>query len=291
MATPENHRRVCGDSHLMLNSVLLHFSSVQNGEPIIELGVGLARRSAARLRGLTLVDTRRLASLSATSEAAIYTDSEYSRLHQVEAQHDSVRSRLSQACVSAGIDFDIRRVRGNPLEVLPPEAQFHDLVVTSLPRVADLKSEGSNLAAGELIDLLFQGVQPLLVLRDSLQPLRRVLLVSDGTGAAARAIREFLRQNLIPEADLRLLAVGSTEQRARNSLREMVDYCRSRRATIESGWICGSPRNVVIPYALKWGADLVVLGVSRKSRMVRRLFGDPAQRILEDTNLALYGTA
>jgi nucleotide-binding universal stress UspA family protein len=48
---------------------------------------------------------------------------------------------------------------------------------------------------------------------------------------------------------------------------------------------------VVIPYALKWGADLVVLGVSRKSRMVRRLFGDPAQRILEQTNLALYGTA
>jgi hypothetical protein len=275
----------------MLSSVLLHFSSVQNGEPLIELGVGLARRSAARLRGLTLVDTRRLASLSTSSEAAIYSDSEYSRLRQVEEEQDSVRSQLSRACISAGIDFDIRRVRGNPLEVLPPEAQFHDLVVTSLPTAQDAKSEHSNLAAGELIDLLFQGVQPLLVLRDASQSVRRVLLVSDGAGASARAIREFLRQNLFPEAELRLLAIGTTEQRARNSLREMFDYCRGRRAAMESGWICGSPQKVVVPYALKWGADLVVLGVTRKSRMVRRLFGEPAQRLLEDTNLAFYGTA
>jgi nucleotide-binding universal stress UspA family protein len=272
----------------MLSSVLLHFSSVQNGEPIIELGVDLARRSAARVRGLTLVDTRRLASLSATSETAIYTTSEYSRLHQVETQQNSVRSQLSQACISAGIDFDIRRVRGNPLEVLPPEAQFHDLVVTSLLRPKDLPSEDSGLAAGELIDLLFQGVQPLLVLRGSDQPLRRALLVSDGTNASARAIREFLRQNLFPESELRLLAIGSTEQRARNMLREMVDYCRGRQVSLESGWICGSPRSVIIPYAHKWGADLVVLGVTRKSPLVRRLFGDPAQRVLEETNLALY---
>jgi nucleotide-binding universal stress UspA family protein len=113
-------------------------------------------------------------------------------------------------------------------------------------------------------------------------------LVSDGTNASARAIREFLRQNLFPESELRLLAIGSTEQRARNMLREMVDYCRGRQVSLESGWICGSPRRVIIPYAHKWGADLVVLGVTRKSPLVRRLFGDPAQRVLEETNLALY---
>jgi nucleotide-binding universal stress UspA family protein len=275
----------------MLSSVLLHFSRYEHGEPIIELGVDLARRSAARVRGLTLVDTRRLVMLSATCESAIYADNEFGRLKRIESQHNSVHSLLSQACVSAGLDFDIRRLRGNPLEVLPSEAQFHDLVVTSLARPAERPSESTCLAAGDLVDLLLQGVQPLLVLRGCDRPVNRVLLVADGTGASARAIREFLRQNLFPQAALRLLAIGSTVERARTSLREMVDYCRNRLAAIESGWICGAPRSVVIPYAQKWGADLVVLGVARKSRIVRRLCGEPAQRLLEETDLALYATA
>src|SRR5262249_12014695 len=118
----------------MLNSLLLHFDCARRGEQLIELGVSLARRSAARVRGLTLVDTRRLAALSSPSEAASYTTCEFDRLHQLEAEHDNVRALLSQACLSAGLDFDVRRMRGNPLDVLPHESQFHDLVVTAFPR-------------------------------------------------------------------------------------------------------------------------------------------------------------
>lgn len=273
----------------MLHSVLLHFSSAQHGEPLIELGVNLAKRSSARVRGLAVIDTRRLAALS-TSEAACYTSGEYHRLQLVEAEQDSVRSLLSQACLSAGLDFDVRRVRGNPLEVLPPESQFHDLVVTAFPRPDQVEPKCSSLSAADLVDLLFHGVQPLLVVRTPQQPLRRVLLVGDGTPPAARAIRHFVQQNPLPGAELRLVAFGPNETRARSSLREMSDYCRSRQLVFESGWLCGSPRRALVPYAHKWGADLVVLGVQPAGRVVRKLWGEPAESLLKTTELALYAS-
>jgi nucleotide-binding universal stress UspA family protein len=272
----------------MLHSVLLHFDSGQRGGSLIELGVSLARRSAGRVRGLSLVDTRRLAALSSTSEAACYTRSELDRLEQADAEQHSVRSLLSAACLSAGLDFDVRRVRGNPLEVLPLESQFHDLVVTSFPGPNAREAEGVSLSATDLVDLLASGVQPLLVVRSPQQRLGRVLLVGDGTPSSARAVRHFAQQNLLPDAELRLLAVGSCEAKARSTLREMADYCRSRHLVFESGWLCGTTRRDLIPYADKWGAELVVLGVQPAGRVVRRLWGEPAESILRTTDLALY---
>lgn len=271
----------------MLNSLLLHFTSAQHGEPVIELGVGLARRSHARIRGITLIDTRRLTSLT-TAEASCYAHRELDRLLQVENEQDILRAQLSQACLTAGLDFDLRRVRGNPVDVLSTESQFHDLVVTAFPSCAALQPSDHSLSPSDLVDLLFQGVEPLMVLRSPRQAIRRVLLVGDGTASAARAIRSFVKQNPVANAELRLLAIGRTELKARETLREMADYCSSHKLYFESGWLCGSPRRVVIPYAKKWGADLVVLGVRRTGRVFRRLWGEPAESILRSTELALY---
>lgn len=276
----------------MLHSVLLHLNGVRHGESVIDFGVNLARRCEARVRGLTVVDTRRLMSLAATCEAAAYANGEFRRLHRVEQEQGTVRSHLSQACLSAGVNFDVRRMRGNPFDVLPPESQFHDLLVTAFPpHGADADDEDAGLTARELVDLLFEGVQPMLVVRDKNQQLRRVLLVTDGTPATAKAIRSFLQQNLLPDAEYRLLAVGKTEDQARESLREMAEYCRSRKVALETGILQGTLRRVLAPYAQKWQADVVVLGVARGNAVVRRLIGETAQDILSKTSLALYATA
>lgn len=237
---------------------------------------------------MTLIDTRRLAELTSSSEAACYATTEGDRLTRVEFEHDSIRARLSQACLSAGLDFDVRRVRGNPLEVLPPESQFHDLVVTMFPASGEPTPRDASLTSTDLIDLLLSGVEPLLAVRSPSRPLRRVLMVSDGTPSSARAIRQFVQQNLLPEAELRLLALGADEPQARASLRQMVDYCRGRTKAFETGWLCGSARRVLIPYAEKWAADLVVLGVPPAGRVARRLWREPAEQILRSTELALY---
>jgi nucleotide-binding universal stress UspA family protein len=71
----------------------------------------------------------------------------------------------------------------------------------------------------------------------------------------------------------------------------MADCCRIRRRAIETGSLCGPLRRVLIPYALQWEADLIVLGVARGNPMLRRLLGEPARDVLRKTGCALYATS
>lgn len=272
----------------MISSALLHFGSASRAEVVIEVGVAAARRAQARVRGLTMVDTRRLVTLAAQCEAAVGASGETARLDRVEEEQEHIRLQVSEACLAAGLDFDLRRARGNPFEVLPFESQFHDLVITSSPELTDPHAGEGGLSPPELVDLLVEGVRPLLVLRRRLPVHPRVLLVNDGTATVAHAWRLFLQQQLFPEAELRVLAVGKTEKQARATLGEMADYCRARGRIVETGWLCGAMRRVVTPYALKWGADVVVLGVPRDHRLLRRMLGAAAEQVLQTTNAALY---
>lgn len=275
----------------MFTSVLLHLQGSQHSQAVIETGVRLARRHAARVRGVSVTDTRQIQALTGACESAACTVTEQHRLTRIEHGHSAARAELSHACLAANLNFDVRRLSGDPFELLPQESRFHDLVVAYLPDEHDKPSfaeDATAWTARELVDLSLCGVQPLLVVRRQSQPLQRVLLVYDGTPAAGRAIRSYVGQGLAPEADHRLLAVGESEHAAREALHNMNDYFQRRRIALETGWICGSPRKVLAPYAQKWNADLIVLGATRTNALVRRVFGETAQNALRRLPAALY---
>lgn len=274
----------------MLESVLLPLNTNPSAEQAIQLGVQLAQQWKARVRGLTLLDTRRLESVVSACEGAIYASDEFDRLNRREHRQRAVRFRFCQTCLSAGVDFELRSRRANPCEVLVQEARFHDLVLADCPAPGLLRRQpfDEGLTPGELVDLLLRGVQPMLIVRGARPVINRVLLVCNGTPASSRAIRTFFQQGLFAEADKRLLSIGNSESDATKTLAEMADYCSNNRTMLETGYLCGSTRKVLIPYAKKWRADLVVLGVTRGNRMLRRLFGKTAGDILKKSELSLY---
>jgi len=271
----------------MLNSLLLHLGNAPSAEAVIGVGVELARRQSARIRGLTLLDTRRFTALATTCESAAYCTAESGRLDRVGRAHDNIRLKLSTACLKAGVNFDVRRHEGDPFEVLPRESQFHDLVITGFQPEPTWAFEQS-LTAAEVTNLLWHGVQPLLVLRTPAVAIRRVLLVTDGLPVAAKAIRQFLSQGLFPQADHRLLAIGETDSQAKELLREMAEYGRGPKSRIEAGWLSGSVRASLLAYAEKWQADLVVTGIPKRNPLLRALHAEPAEQILRKTPMGLY---
>lgn len=272
----------------MLNSLLLHLEGPEQAESVIRVGVALARESAARVRGLTLADTRR-AEEATRGEAAIYVVLEQKRQAWVEQRQETVRECLSRACLAAGLNFDVRRGSGNPLRVLPREAHFHDLVITALQHKRK-SSEGSlvNLSPVDLIELLRRGVQPLMVVHTQLHTINRVLLAYDGSEAAGRAIRTFLNQGICAGAEHRLLAIGGDERAAALALREMADYCLAHRPTLETGYARGKVRSVLRTYAKKWQADLVVMGAAHGPHLLHRLLGHTAFDLLNQQECAVY---
>ena len=208
----------------MLNSVLLHLNGMEHGQSVIECGVGMAQRWEARVRGLTLLDT-----IGWCVDFVVrigLTPMENANAASCRTAAGDVRSQLTQACLSAGVDFDVRRMQGDPFDLLPPESQFHDLMVTYLPppgEADELQAPGMN--AAELVNLLIRGVQPMLIVRRPRQELRRVLLAYDGTPASGQA-----SGSSCSRVD-RLAGVSAAGDRPKRSspgnLREMTEYCAS----------------------------------------------------------------
>jgi nucleotide-binding universal stress UspA family protein len=243
------------------------------------------------VRGLSLTDTRYVRSLTADCEAAACLVTEQSRLRLAEKRYSTARKVLSQACLAADLNFDVRTLSGDPFELLPQESRFHDLVVAFAADQRDASAvyeDEPALSERELIDLALRGVQPLLVVRRRPQPLERVLLIYDGTPESGRALRSYVSQSLTPDAEHRLLAIGESERSAREALQQMTEYFRRRSVALETGWICGRPRKVLVPYAEKWNADLLVMGVTRTNQLLRRLLGETAQDALRRLSSALY---
>ena len=258
---------------------------------MIDVGVRLARRHAARVRGLSLTDTRYFQSLTSSCEAAACAVTEQSRIHLAEKRYSVARADLTQACLAANLNFDVRAISGDPFELLPQESRFHDLVVAHFPEPDDAIAAADDeprMSARDFVDLALRGVQPLLVVRRRVQPLERVLLIYDGTPESGRAVRSFVSQGLTPDAEHRLLAIGDSERASRDALHQMAEYFQRRGTTLETGWICGPSRKVLVPYAEKWNADLLVMGATRTNPLLRRLLGETAQDALRRLSSALY---
>lgn len=267
----------------MINSLLLHFDCAPTAAGLIPFSVSLAARLEARIRGLTILDTRRLSTLATSCESAVHCTRELERLALVDVSQESLRAQLANACDVAGVQHDWRQWRGDPVALLPSEAQFHDLVVTAVTS----PGEQEDLTPQDVVRLVERDAHPLLVLRPRLR-VKRTLLVCDGEPSSASAIRQFLLQRLFPECELRLLAVGTNEHEARDRLHAMTDYAQRQRTELESGYLRGSISKALIPYAEKWQADLIVIGVTQRKSLFRPLAQQPVEQILRKTNLGVY---
>jgi len=271
----------------MLSSVLLHLNHAAEADPVIRLGVELARSSTARVRGLTLCDTRPTEA-AIRCETAAYAVMEQSHQARTEIKQQSISVQLSRACLEAGLNFDVRRLSGDPLHVLPQEARYHDLTISSIHRPAGTDCHESPLSLADVRLLLLRGVQPLVVVHSGQQEVQRVLLAFDGSEASGRAIRSFVNHRIFPHADCRLLSIGRAEADARQALGEMADYCSSRMAALETGLTSGPVPRVLPAYARKWQADLVVLGICNDPGWLGQLRGRRAMHWLKSLPCSAY---
>ncbi len=273
----------------MLSSIVLHLSGDPVSGVVVHGGVELARRHGARLRGLAIMDTRRMTSLL-NCESAAYAVYEHERLEKTQTKQAATHGELAQACLKSGVNFDVRSERGDPLELLPREIQFHDLAITGCPFApTGLQTKGKvRSAIREVTQLALAGVHPLLILRPEREEIHRVLMLYDGTPASGRAIKSFLGQQLWPAAETRLVALGKSIDEARDNLREMTDYLGPKRKHFEVGVLRASLRRALTQYAIKWEADLVVMGITRQPPVLRQIYGETLSYALQRCSAALY---
>lgn len=248
----------------------------------------VAQRNAAELTGVTLIDTPALSHAGpAPIGAGVYA-------HRLSSERSAAAERLTarlarhfrDACESAAVDFEVRCEQGDPIAQLIAIARYHDLAIVGRDGLCEhgLIDEPPD----GLVRLVGAGVRPMVVAPPEHRPIRRVLVAYSGSMESAKTLRRFVQLSLWPSAEVCIVHFGKRATDGERLLEDAARYCAAHRASVRTELRSEPARNALLPVAEELGCDLIVMGNSARSLLVRRLLGETMLRTVRDSDLPLF---
>ncbi len=272
----------------MIKRILVGLGSLDYARSATAKAIELAKSHEAELTGVTLFDVDRLDSAGPVPIGAgqLAKELRESRLDDTSAIIRAAEVQFLAECKKAGVKHSLQHEKGDPLTALVSLTRYHDLVVCGL---RSLFEHGVvDEPPDELAMLVKEGVRPLLAVSDQDGPIRKVLIAYSGSMESAKTMRRFVHLRMWPEAKLKIVTFQQQAETGEARLAKAVEYCQAHGLEPETECIPELPRDYLLSYAENWGADLIVLGNSAKSMLLRRILGDTALYVMRNAEIPLF---
>lgn len=255
----------------------------------IERAVTLAKSLDAEVTGVTVFDARYVRNLSEVgpppcenAPAAGNRRTTISAAGLAQSIHD-----FETACQTAQVKHRVVEEKGNAFTKLVDLARYHDLMVFGLRSVFEY-----DFFAGDpeslLIRLVGAGVRPLIAVSEKDRPISRVMIAYNGSMESAKAMKRFVQMRLWPGAELKLMTFHPSDDKAYELLLPAEEYCRAHGFRVCHQSNPGDPKVLLSAAATLWKADMIVMGNSARSVLLRKVLGDTLLETLRDTQIPLF---
>ena len=271
----------------MIKRILVGLAGTAFTPIAIQRAVALAKAHGAEVTGVTVLDSQRLRRLPAP--AGIGHPLQPSDL-PIPLSPDSIEEaiqRLEKACKEAGVKCRLLRESGDAFTTFIDAARYHDLIVFGLGSLLKYAFPGDN-PNDQLIRLIDAGVRPLIAVAEEFRPISRVLIAYSGSMESAKAMKRFVQMRLWPDAELKVMTFNPSYERAHELLSAAEEYCRVHGFKVCHQSNAGDPKMLLLPAATLWQADMIVMGNSARSVLMRRVLGDTLRTTLTETKVPLF---
>lgn len=270
----------------MIKRILVGLAGTPYTTAAIRRAVELARQQQAQLTAVTVLDTTVLSRLAVTHGGLPGAVREHERLAITQEALNKSIAEFESACRDAGVAGEVKQETGEPFELLVSAARYHDLMIFGLRSVFeyDLMLEPRDALA----KLIAGGVRPILAISTEYRPITRVLIAYSGSVESAKTMKRFIQCRLWPDAQLRIVTFAHEVNNAEQLVGDAADYCRAHGFEPEEAYVPKPPKSHLLPYACEWGADLIVVGNSAKSLLLRRIFGETALHAIQNADRPLF---
>lgn len=272
----------------MIKRILVGLGGTPYTPVAIQRAVTLARTHDAEVTGVTILDRGRVRCEGLGLVKS--PDRESVRAERMEIARSQIQQSvedLETACQKANIRYRVAEETGDAFTALLDQARYHDLMVFGLRSVFEY-----DFLAGDpeslLIRLVGAGVRPLIAVSDQFRSISRVLIAYSGSMESAKAMKRFVQLRLWPEAELRLFTFHASSDKALELLVAAEDYCRMHGYRVSRDYNPGDPKVLLLAAANLWQADMIVMGNSARSVLVRKALGDTLLATLRDTKIPLF---
>jgi nucleotide-binding universal stress UspA family protein len=271
----------------MVKRILVALSGTPFTPSAMEHAIELAQRKGASVTGVTLVDPARLsdvgpvpiggatAAYSLTSERMLITQ------ERIEEQLALFRKR----CEAEEVPYCVVREEGDPLDQLTSLWRYHDITLIGLRGLFEYGVVHNP--DDQIIKMIARGVRPILAVAEKHRSIKRVLIAYNGSVESARAMHLLLHLSPFPEIEPRIVTFDMPEDRATPLLMDAAEYLRAHGFDPEVELMDGSPRDRLLEHAGEWGADMIVMGSTSRTRITRFLLGDTGLHAMRHSEIPL----
>ncbi len=272
----------------MIKRILVGLGGTPYTPVAIQRAVMLAQSHEAELTGVTVLDTKRVRCEGTGLVKAPNRDSlRVERMQIALSQIQQCVGEFESACQAANVRHRVVEESGDAFSSLVDHARYHDLMVFGLRSIFEY-----DFMAGApeslLIRLVGAGVRPLIAVSDRFRSMSRVLIAYNGSMESAKAMKQFVQMRLWPNAELKLMTFHPSGDQADELLWAAAEYCRAHGFRVCHQSNPGDPRVLLLPAATMWQADMIVMGNSARSVIVRKVLGDTLLATLRDTKIPLF---
>jgi len=273
-----------------IKQILVGLGNSRTARSVTDHAIDIAKARSAELTGLAVTDPVRLEwtgprpmGVGVEERTAELRKTRYER---ARADIAAAGQEFAARCLAAGVAHRVDEETGDPFAVAEDLVRYHDMCVFGLRELFEHGVVPEPVDALER--LVSSGVRPILAVGEEFRPIRRVLVAYSGSIESAKTFKHFVQSGLFADAVVRITHFGSEDAAANRRLVKASAYFAAHGRTVDTDHVPGHPATELVPYASRWGADLIVAGNSAKNLLMRKLFGETALKLLRESTLPLY---
>jgi nucleotide-binding universal stress UspA family protein len=277
----------------MIRRILVGLAGTPYTAVSIQTAVELATRHGAELTGVTVLDLKALENVGAVPIGAGDAAKEL-REYRISVTRERVEQDIedfASACNDAGVPWDVKREeREAAFDYMISQSRYHDLMVFGLRSIFEYHVVGERASDPSLtlVRLITEGVRPILAVGPAYHAVRRVMIAYSGSMESAKTMKHFVQLRPWPDVQVCLITFEHGHQRSRKLLDDASRYCRAHGIEAETKLVDSRAQDHLLPEAAAWGADLIVLGNSAKTLLLRRVFGETALHAIRHSDHPLF---
>jgi nucleotide-binding universal stress UspA family protein len=272
----------------MLKRILVGLGGTEYTISAINQAVALALAHDAEVTGISAFDAKRLQQLGPLPIGARSFPEEFGAapMQKARKREHWALEEFTEACTATGVRHRVIHETGDPISLMIDHARYHDLMIFGLKSLFEYGVISDPQEA--LTRLVQAGVRPILAVEKGYSPIKKVLISYSGSMESAKAMKRFIQLRLFADAKVKVVTFNPHRDEGQRLVDDATDYCLAHGFSVERECSLQSPMESLLPYARNWGADMIVIGNSAKSLILRRIFGETALNAIHNSDRPLF---
>ena len=269
----------------MIKSILLSVDGSTYTDAQVKYCIQLAKAFKCKIKVLSIVDIRifEWAVVMGTDgfvpmlPSNIYKEEAQKIL---EAKADAVLDKCSSILKQEGIQFDVEKISGPPVDIICEKSRLVDLLLMGAR--GEFAKWKSRVVGATLDAVVRQWNKPILITPEKFTKVSKILFAYDGSDRANKALQLAGLFGTELNVPVVILTVHDKKAIRKKFLEEAKIYLEPYEIPVELLGVSGHPEQEILNVADEHQCDLIIMGAFGHSRIRETILGSTTEHILKN---------